>query len=92
MYIPATPICEMNVEYLVRQRQAALAYSPPPDFPGAGGPGESGFQGAVDWSSLSPDGLQAMGLGMKPWEITENMSEGQKRAIKRANEICFGQS
>ncbi|KAL1876656.1 hypothetical protein Plec18167_005063 [Paecilomyces lecythidis] len=91
MYIPATPLCEMNVEYLLRQREAALAYSPAPDFPGAGGPGESGFQGAVDWSLLNPDGLRAMGMGTRRWEITDGMSQGEKRAIERANEACFGQ-
>lgn len=90
LYIPATPLCEMNVEYLVRQREAALRYSPPPDFPGAGGTGEIGFKGAVDWSSLDPDGLQAMGMGTRPWQITEDMSEGEKQAISLGNKICFG--
>lgn len=92
MYIPATPLCNMNVEYLVKQRQAALTYSPPWDFPGAGGPGEKDFQGAVDWSSLNFEGLQAMGLGTKPWEINEGMSEGEKQAIEFGNRMCFGQS
>ncbi|KAI9375756.1 hypothetical protein BJX61DRAFT_531345 [Aspergillus egyptiacus] len=79
LYIPATPMCDMNVDYLLKQRKAALAYSPPWDFPGAGGPGESGFKGAFDWNSLSPEGKRAMGMG-QPWEITEDMSEGEKRA------------
>ena len=49
LYIPATPMCEMNVDYLLKQRTADQSYSPPWDFPGAGGPGESGFKGAVNW-------------------------------------------
>jgi len=90
LYIPATPLCDLNVDYLLKQRQAALSYSPPWDFPGAGGPGEVGFQGAMDWSSLNPEGLRAMGLGDKPWEITDTMSEGEKEAVRSANKACFG--
>ncbi|KAI5310906.1 hypothetical protein KEM55_002373 [Ascosphaera atra] len=89
MYIPATPLCEMNAQYLKRQREAALALSPAPDFPGAGGPGEAGFEGAVDWNKVSEDGLQAMGLGTKPWQVKEGMSAGEKRAIEKANKLLF---
>lgn len=78
-----------NVSYLCRQREAALSYSPPPDFPGAGGPGETGFQGQVDWNSVSSDGLQAMGMGSKPWEIKDNMTEGERIVIESANKQCF---
>ncbi|PYI18571.1 DUF1479-domain-containing protein [Aspergillus violaceofuscus CBS 115571] len=92
MYIPATPMCEMNVEYLVKQRQAALSYSPPWDFPGAGGAGEAGFKGALDWETIGPEGRRAMGLGESPWEVTADMSEGEKAVVKAANEICFGRT
>ncbi|RAK98909.1 DUF1479 domain-containing protein [Aspergillus ibericus CBS 121593] len=92
LYIPATPMCDMNVEYLLKQRQAALAYSPPWDFPGAGGPGEIGFQGALDWNSIDADGLRAMGMGNQPWEITADMSEGEKAVVEAANKACFGQA
>ena len=90
LYIPATPLCEMNVDYLLKQRKAALTYSPPWDFPGAGGAGEAGFKGALDWSSVRPDGQRAMGMGEKHWEVTEDMSEGEKQAIHYANQSCFG--
>ncbi|KAJ5256695.1 hypothetical protein N7478_012799 [Penicillium angulare] len=90
MYIPATPLCDMNIKYLLKQREAALAYSPPWDFPGAGGSGEQGFEGALDWSTLNPEGQRAMGLGDQPWEINDTMSEGEKRAVQSANKICFG--
>ncbi|CAF4851412.1 unnamed protein product, partial [Rotaria socialis] len=33
-YIPAVPLCEMNVKYLAQQRDAFLQGIPPPDFPG----------------------------------------------------------
>ncbi|KAI1945431.1 hypothetical protein LOZ12_005278 [Ophidiomyces ophidiicola] len=90
LYIPAAPLCEMNAEYLKKQREAALAYSPPWDFPDAGGPGEHGFRGTVDWSSLNAAGLQAMGMGSTPWKIESGMTQGEVEAVKMANKICFG--
>lgn len=90
LYIPACPVTPSNVDYLVKQRQAAVAYSPPPDFPGAGGAGELGFDGALDWSSLNEDGLQAMGMGSKKWDLTPTMSDGEKQVIGAANRVCFG--
>lgn len=92
LYIPATPLCEMNAQYLQKQKEAALAYSPPWDFPGAGGPGENGFSGAVDWNSLNEEGLRAMGMGSKPWEVKEGMSQGEREAVEVGNRICFGQA
>jgi Protein of unknown function (DUF1479) len=90
LYIPACPMTPPNVEFLTRQRQAAVAYSPPPDFPDAGGRGELGFQGAVDWNSLASDGLRAMGLGSRKWEVKEHMTEGERKVIEAANKMCFG--
>ena len=89
MYIPACPMTPSNVRYLYRQREAARTFSPPPDFPGAGGPGELGFQGQLEWGSLTSSGLQAMGMGSVPWQTTDNMSEGEKHVIEKANERCF---
>ncbi|KAJ6024937.1 Protein of unknown function DUF1479 [Penicillium herquei] len=90
MYIPATPLCDMNVAYLLKQREAALTYSPPWDFPGAGGLGERGFEGALEWSSINAEGQRAMGLGDKPWEIESTMTDGEKQAVQAANKLCFG--
>lgn len=90
LYIPATPLTPLNFEYLKRQRDAALAFSPPPDFPGAGGPGEIGFEGAVDWNSLNDDGLRAMGMGAKGWEVTPDMTGGERQAVEAGNQACFG--
>ncbi|KAL2846445.1 hypothetical protein BJY01DRAFT_234590 [Aspergillus pseudoustus] len=92
LYIPATPMCDMNIDYLLKQRRAALDYSPPWDFPGAGGPGEMGFKGALDWSSINQDGQHAMGLGEQPWEITDDMTEGERKVVAAANKACFGRA
>jgi hypothetical protein len=89
LYIPACAVTPGNIEYMKKQRTAALAYSPPPDFPGAGGPGESGFTGAVDWNALPEDGLRAMGLGNRMWEITSEMSVGEKTVLEMGNKALF---
>ncbi|KAH7076339.1 hypothetical protein BKA63DRAFT_440688 [Paraphoma chrysanthemicola] len=89
MYIPTCPMTPSNVRYLSRQRETAGAFSPPPDFPGAGGPGELDFQGQLEWGSVSAGGLQAMGMGSVPWQVTESMSEGERSVIEKANERCF---
>jgi Protein of unknown function (DUF1479) len=89
LYIPVCPMTASNVQYLVRQREAALKFSPPPDFPDAGGIGEQGFARQLDWTTVSPDGLQAMGMGSKPWEADSSMSEGECSIIEAANENCF---
>ncbi|RMD43477.1 hypothetical protein DV735_g1644, partial [Chaetothyriales sp. CBS 134920] len=89
MYIPACAVTRSNFEFLKKQRLSALQYSPPPDFPGAGGDGELGFTGAFDWNTLSPEGKQAMGLGNMPWEITPDMPEGERRLLQEANKALF---
>lgn len=89
LYIPACAITRNNLEFLSRQRMSALRYSPPPDFPGAGGDGEIGFNGAVDWNTLSEDGKRAMGLGSQKWEGLEGMSEGEKIVIEQGNRMLF---
>jgi hypothetical protein len=78
-----------NVQYLIKQREAALKYSPPPDFPDAGGVGEQGFTGQLDWNTVSVEGLQAMGMGSRPWRTDESMSDGEKAVVEAANRRCF---
>ncbi|KIX98060.1 uncharacterized protein Z520_06139 [Fonsecaea multimorphosa CBS 102226] len=90
MYIPACAITRPNLEFLKRQRMSALAYSPPPDFPGAGGDGEVGFVGAVAWDQVNDAGKRAMGLGQKMWDLNPGMSEGERKAIEAGNMTLFG--
>lgn len=78
-----------NIRYLKRQREAAMAFSPPPDFPGAGDVGELGFIGQHEWSHVSPAGLQAMGMGSHAWQASATMSEGEKAVIYGANNSLF---
>ncbi|KIW75786.1 hypothetical protein Z517_10529 [Fonsecaea pedrosoi CBS 271.37] len=90
MYIPACAITRPNVEFLKRQRMSALAYSPPPDFPGAGGDGEVGFLGAVSWDQVNDAGKRAMGFGKMMWDFSPDMSEGEWKAIEAGNRTLFG--
>lgn len=89
LYIPACAMTKRNVEFMQKQRMTALSYSPPPDFPGAGGSGEVGFEGAVKWDEVDEDGLRAMGLGSKGWEVREGMSEGAKSVVELGNQLLF---
>ncbi len=80
LYIPACPLTETNVRYLVRQREAFLEGMPGPDFPG--GVGESGHVGRMGTRDIESAGgreaLRAMGLGK--WE-------GEGEFPKWANEV-----
>ena len=89
LYIPACAVTKSNIEFMKKQRAAALRYSPPQDFPGAGGPGEIGFKGAFDWNSLDNEGKRAMGIGNMPWTITEGMSGGERRILEEGNKSLF---
>ena len=90
LYIPACAVTKSNLEFLQRQRDAALRYSPPPDFPGAGGEGENGFKGATNWSNgLDSSAKRAMGLGQQPWDVTSGMSEGERQVLELGNRMLF---
>ncbi|EXJ72074.1 uncharacterized protein A1O5_04577 [Cladophialophora psammophila CBS 110553] len=89
MYIPACAITRPNIDFLKRQRMSALGYSPPPDFPGAGGDGEIGFSGAVAWDQIRDAGKRAMGLGKKMWDVNPGMSEGERKVIEAGNRALF---
>ncbi|KAK5945412.1 hypothetical protein PMZ80_002617 [Knufia obscura] len=93
LYIPACAITRSNVEFLKRQRDLASRWSPPPDFPGAGGDGEKEFHGKVDWSSdfISPAAKRAMGFaGQGGFEVMPHMSVGERNIIQESNRLLFG--
>ncbi|ANB12420.1 hypothetical protein AWJ20_673 [Sugiyamaella lignohabitans] len=70
MYIPATPMTRLNLEYLSRQRATFRELVPPPDFPG--GDGEKNFTGHSTDADIVT-GRRAMGLldGV-PYDTTGN--------------------
>lgn len=89
LYIPASAMTKNNLQFLKKQKEHALRYSPPQDFPGAGGDGEINFNGAFDWNTLSDVGKQAMGLGSERWSSNDGMSIGERNVIEQGNRMLF---
>lgn len=87
MYIPVSPLTVRNAEFLAQQRDAFLAGTPGPDF--GGGVGESKHVGRPSREMLEEwtdaEGLSAMGLGKL--RAGEDVGEGERRVVERANEI-----
>ena len=85
-YIPASPLCQINLDYLVQQRYSFEHGIPPPDFPG--GQGESQHIGRA-----TPQHIQTMEgrrtMGYQPFTIHSNMTQGQKQIISQANQKLF---
>ncbi|KAK9349598.1 hypothetical protein V1523DRAFT_449185 [Lipomyces doorenjongii] len=79
-----------NLRYLVRQREAFERLSPPPDFPDAGGKGESGFTGhGTETDFASTEGMRAAGCGSMKWNVADAVSDAERALIEKANEIVF---
>ncbi|KAK9455941.1 hypothetical protein V1511DRAFT_499108 [Dipodascopsis uninucleata] len=90
LYIPAVPLTKPNAQYLVRQRAAFQSLSPPPDFPDAGGVGESKFVGhGTEEDFMCEAGLQAAGFGSKPWDVNDAHDDVQRKLIAECNKIVF---
>jgi hypothetical protein len=83
-YIPAAPLCEVNIDYLVRQRHCFQQGIPPPHFPS--GEGESRHVGRATPEDINTlEGRRAMGF--EPFEIKSDMTPGEKEIISKANVI-----
>ena len=85
LYIPACPLTETNVRYLVRQRAAFLEGTPGPDFPG--GVGERAHVGRMGQSDVHAaggiEGLRAMGL--EQWNIDGAKTEWEMSFLREMN-------
>jgi hypothetical protein len=81
IYIPAVPVTEANVAYVAQQREAFEAGKGPPHFFGAKERGFVGLATEADIPGIA--GRRAMGL--EPFEVTENMSPGEREIIGWAN-------
>lgn len=81
-YIPAAPLCDVNVDYLLHQRNAFIHGIPPPDFPG--GEGESKHV-----ARATPDDLMKLGggrgMGFERFSSTNKMTPGEEAMIAKAN-------
>lgn len=81
-YIPVAPLCEINVDYLRRQRDNFLKSQPPPDFPGGVGESEHVGHGTVD--DLGEVGRRAMGCAAFSGK---GETPGEEAIYALANEI-----
>ncbi len=81
-YIPAAPLCQVNIDYLLQQRQCFQHGIPPPDFPG--GEGESRHIGRATPENINTsEGRRAMGF--EQFKIKSNMTSGEKEIVSKAN-------
>ncbi|KAI8370501.1 uncharacterized protein BYT42DRAFT_582631 [Radiomyces spectabilis] len=84
LYIPSTPICRRNSEYLRRQRDAFSLGLTPPDFPG--NHCEKDFEDRAMPDHLTQAGK--MGMGFAPFdEENDSLNSGQKQARRQHNQI-----
>ncbi|KAF5013125.1 hypothetical protein FDECE_845 [Fusarium decemcellulare] len=80
-YIPVVPLCDVNANYLRRQRDNFLSLRPPPDFPGGVGESEHVDSGTVDY--LSEMGKRSMGCA--PFDPSNATTPGERAAYDFAN-------
>ncbi|TGJ78873.1 hypothetical protein E0Z10_g9890 [Xylaria hypoxylon] len=87
LYIPICPVTEKNAKYLVRQRNAFLAGTPGPDFPGGEGESKHVNRPTVSYlqSHANSQGLRA--FGFEKLVTVESDGPGALRVLKKANEI-----
>jgi hypothetical protein len=87
LYIPACPLTERNAQYLARQRETFLQGTPGPDFPGGLGESKHAGRSKVDLvtNNAGKDAIQA--LGLEAWSDDRPMLDGERRMLRRANEV-----
>ncbi|KAG2188253.1 hypothetical protein INT44_001006 [Umbelopsis vinacea] len=84
-YIPVAPLCAINSKCLRRQRDNFEKGLTPPDFPGNNC--EVDFEDRAKPQDLSD--LGKLGMGYTRFEENDNMTKGQREAIRTANSHLF---
>ena len=87
MYIPISPVTDINAHYLARQRAAFLAGYPGPDF--GGGKGESEYTGrpTVETMREHTDGAGMQAMGLEKLVARPGATSGEVAAVDSANSI-----
>lgn len=87
LYIPVSPITELNANYVSQMRQAWRNGTPGPDFPGGKGESEHVDRPTEQFlrSVSDVDGLASVGL--EPLAEPVDGSKGEKEVVRRANSI-----
>ncbi|KAI8139285.1 hypothetical protein BJV82DRAFT_627891 [Fennellomyces sp. T-0311] len=84
LYIPSSPVCRRNSEYLKRQRAMFEKGWTPPDFPA------NNCEEHIEGFRATPETLnedEKLGMGFKPLSSDKASTPGQKRAIHQHNQI-----
>jgi hypothetical protein len=86
LYIPTTPMCQRNSEYLKRQRDAFVNGQTPPDFPG-----NNCEETILDRATVETmNENEKIGMGFLPFPVDPqpaHSTPGQRLALKQHNEI-----
>jgi hypothetical protein len=81
-YITMAPLCQINVDYLVQQRDSFQRGIPPADFPG--GEGELHHVGRA-----TPEGINTLEgkrvMGFESFQIKSYMTPDEKEMVSKAN-------
>lgn len=87
LYVPATPLCEQNVDYVRRQRDNFYKKWPAPDYPKSEvGPGENGFIDVGTEQDIDTiEGKRA--LGLEAFDVNTAATEAERLALKQANKM-----
>lgn len=90
-YIPALPLCDINLKYAWLQRELFIKGLAPPDFPGFPfGEAETTHVGRASPNDVEDEGgkeaLQAFGL--HPFNAT-SVAPGEKAIVDEANKLLF---
>ncbi|KAG0173005.1 hypothetical protein DFQ28_006341 [Apophysomyces sp. BC1034] len=83
LYIPATPLCKRNSEYLKKQKASFTKGLTPNDFPQ--NHCEQDFLDKASPATLNQ--REKLGMGFSPYSIEEGLTEGQRQALEEYNSI-----
>lgn len=82
MYIPAVPLTQGNLNYLLEQRANFEMGTPPPDFPG--GAGEKDARGRAGPEDVKGDAARAA-MALQAFDPSTASSELERKLIEESN-------
>jgi hypothetical protein len=94
MYIPAVPLTQLNLKYIICQHEHFLTGMPAPDFPQDNSHGrEANFvnKGLLEHLGTDPISLHSMGFGDVPFPLDDGNAEvSSVRAMRElANQMLY---
>lgn len=92
LYIPISPITEINADYVKRARAAWRAGTPGPDFPGGKGESEHVGRPTEDFVRSVTNQVGLASMGLEPLAVPgEEVTEGERAVVGKVNQLLgFG--